>query len=118
MCLHASERYCAGKRAGSRTNRAAIIAAVDDPLAIRCLSRDDSDVMRPDHYDADSWAAGIGAFVRPGARQRKATVRFAKILAQVTAAPGVRPVTVMPVVGTRFCLNGKDDQERRRDKRL
>jgi hypothetical protein len=114
--LHASERYCAGKRLRSRPNRAAIVAAMNDPLAIRRLSRDDPDMMRPDHHHADSRAAGIHAFARPGARERQATVRFSKIFAQVTAAPGVRPMTVMPVVGTRFCLNGKDDQERRRDK--
>ena len=69
---------------------------------------------RPHH--TDSRAAGIHAFARPGACQRKATVRFSKIFAQVTAAPGVRPVTVMPVVGTRLGLNGKDEQDRRRDK--
>jgi len=114
--LHASERDRASKRAGSGTNRAAIIAAMNDPLAIRCLSRDDPDVMRPDYHHADSRAAGIHAFARPGACERKATIRFAKIFAQVTAAPGVRPVTVMSVVGTRLGLNGKDQQDRRRDK--
>ena len=115
-CLHASERYRASKRACSRANCSAIVAAMNDPLAIGCLSRDDPDVMRPDHHHADSRAAGIHAFARPGACERKATIRFAKIFAQVTAAPGVRPVTVMSVVGTRLGLNGKDQQDRRRDK--
>jgi hypothetical protein len=97
-------------------DRAAIIAAMNDPLAIRRLSRDDPDVMRPDHHHADSGTAGIHAFVRPGTRERKPAVRFAEIFAQVTSAPCVRPMTVMPMVGTRLCLNGKDGQERRRNK--
>src|SRR4029078_12636522 len=76
----------------------------------------DPDVMGPDHHHADSGAAGIGAFVRPRACQREATVRFAEILAQITAAPSVRPMT-MPVLGTCLGLNRrKDDQERRNDK--
>jgi hypothetical protein len=54
---------------------------MDDPLAVRCLSRDDPDVMRPDNHHADSGAAGIHAFARPGECERKATVRFAKIFA-------------------------------------
>ena len=114
--LHAPERYRASKRAGSGTNRAAIIAAMNDPLAVGRLSRDDPDMMRPDHHHADSGAAGVGAFARPGACERKATIRFAKIFAQVTAAPAVRPVTVMPVLGTRLCLDGKDQQDCRHDK--
>jgi hypothetical protein len=79
--LHASERNRAGERAGSRANRAAVIAAMNDPLAVRRLSRDDPDVMRPDDHHADSGTAGIHAFVRPGARERKPTVRFAEIFA-------------------------------------
>ncbi|MEH2608084.1 hypothetical protein [Bradyrhizobium sp. AZCC 1693] len=110
------ECYRSGKRSGSRANRAAIIAAMNDPLAVRCLPGNDADMVRPDHHHADSGAAGIHAFARPGACKRKATVRFAKIFAQVTAAPGVRPVTVMPVMGPRFGLNGKDEQKRGRDK--
>jgi hypothetical protein len=86
------------------------IAAVDDPLPIRRLSRDDPDMMRPDHHHADSGTACMGAFARPRSREREATVRFAKIFAQVTAAPGVRPMTVMPMVGTRFCLNAVENR--------
>ena len=43
--LHAPECNHAGERSGSRTNRAAIVAAMNDPLAVGCLSRDDPDVM-------------------------------------------------------------------------
>ena len=78
---HASERYRAGKRSGSRADRAAIIAAMNDPLAVRCLPGNDADMMRPDHHDADSGAAGIHAFARPGACKRQTAVRFAKIFA-------------------------------------
>jgi hypothetical protein len=90
---------------------------MDDPLAIGRLPRDDPDMMGPDHHHADSGAACIGAFVRPSACEREAAVRLAEIIAQVTAAPGVRQVTVKPVMGTRFCLNGKYEQERRRSKK-
>jgi hypothetical protein len=69
-----------------------------------------ADMMRPDHHHADSGTACMGAFARPRSREREATVRFAKIFAQVTAAPGVRPMTVMPMVGTRFCLNAVENR--------
>ena len=114
--LHAPERDRAGERSGPRANRSSIIAAMNDPLAVGCLSGNDSDVMRPNDHHADSGAAGIHAFARPRARERKTTVRFAKIFAQIAAAPAVRPVTVMPVLGTRLCLDGKHNQECRRDK--
>jgi hypothetical protein len=84
---------------------------MNDPLAVRCLSRDDADVMRPDHHHADSGTAGIHAFVRPGPRKRQTTVRFSEIFAEVTTAPS--PVTVMPVVGTRIRFDGKDEQQNR-----
>jgi hypothetical protein len=45
------------------------------------LSRDDPDVMRPDHHHAYPGAAGIHAFVGPGACECKPTVRFAEIVA-------------------------------------
>jgi hypothetical protein len=106
---HAPECNRASKRSGSRANRAAIVAAMNDPLAVRCLPGNDADMMRPDHHDADSGAAGIHAFVRPGARKRQTAIRFAKILAQVTAAPAVRPVTVMPVLRARIRFDGKEN---------
>ena len=114
--LYAPEGDRAGKRSGSRADCAAIVAAVNDPLAVGCLSRDDADMMRPDHHHADSRTAGIRAFVRPAPRERKAAIGFAEIFAEVTAAPGTVTV-MMSVLRSRFCLNGrKDDHERRRDK--
>jgi len=89
---------------------------MNDPLAVRCLPGNDADMMRPDHHDADSGAAGIHAFARPGARKRQTAIRFAKILAQVTATPAVRPVTVMPVLRARIRFNGKDEYQNRSDR--
>ena len=84
---------------------------MNDPLAVRCLSDNDADVMRPDHHHADSGTAGIHAFARPEARKRQTAVRFSKIFTQVTATPAVRAVTVMPVLRARIRFDGKDEQQ-------
>jgi hypothetical protein len=65
VSLYAPERNRARERARPRADRAAVIAAVNDPLTVGRLSRDDSDMMAPDNNDANSRAAGIHAFVRP-----------------------------------------------------
>jgi len=114
LSLHPPERDRAGERARPRADRAAIIAAVDDPLAVGRLSGDDPDMMAPDHHDADAGATRIHAFTSPWARPRKAPIRFAEIFAQVTSTPGVRSMSMMP--GARLGLNGKNDQDRRDNK--
>ena len=63
--LNPPERDRARERARPRADGAAIVAAVNDPLAVRRLSRDDSDMMAPDNDDAYSRAAGIHAFTCP-----------------------------------------------------
>ena len=65
LSLHPPERDRAGERAWPRADRAAIIAAMDDPLAVGRLSGDDPDMMAPDHYDADAGATRIHAFTGP-----------------------------------------------------
>jgi hypothetical protein len=88
---------------------------VNDPLSIGRLPRDDSDMMAPDNNHANAGAAGVHAFTGPRARQRKTPIRSAEIFAQVASAPGVCAMAVMPVMGTGLGLNGKHEQNRRRD---
>jgi hypothetical protein len=89
---------------------------MNDPLTVSALSRDDSDMVRPDNNDADAGAAGIGAFSGPFPRQRQATVGFAEIPAHVSSAPGMCPVRmIMMMMGTSARFDRTRAQQNGRD---
>ena len=96
----------AGDRARSRSYRAAVVAAMNDPLAVGRPSGDHSDVVRPYDHDPKTGATGIPAFPGPLSRQRQARVGLSKIPAHVSPAPGVCPVRMMIPVMVMSVMTG------------
>ena len=74
--------------ARSRTDRASIVTAVNNPLAVSRLSRNDPDMVPPDNNDANSRTAGVRALRGPLTSECKTVIGFSKMFAQVNSAPG------------------------------
>jgi hypothetical protein len=87
--LGASKRDGVGDRARPGSHRMAIVAALNDPLAV-FLADNFSDVMPPDNDGADRRSAGVRAIAGPGSRQIVGRAGIAADLAaHVPAAPGL-----------------------------
>lgn len=56
---NATEGYSASNRSRTGPYRTAIIPTVHYPFAVRCLPRNDANVMRPYDDHSDAWASGI-----------------------------------------------------------
>jgi hypothetical protein len=85
---------------------------MDDPLAVRCLSRDNADVVTPNYNHSDARAAGIPTLFGPFSRERETTIRFAEMPAQVNAAPGACTVRMrMSVIWAGIGIDGKCGQQ-------
>jgi hypothetical protein len=76
-------RYCTRPR----SNGAAVISAMDNPLTSRSPSCYDTYVMRPDHNSSDRRSTGVRANARPHPGDRETRIRDAKIFGHVAAAP-------------------------------
>jgi len=82
---------------------------VNDPFAVRGLSRDNPDVVWPNDNHADARTSGVEAFLGPFSRERQATVGFAEIPAHVGSAPGMGAV---PMMMSMMCASVRFDRTR------
>jgi len=106
--LNTAKCDSAGNRARPCAYRAAVVATVDDPMAIRRPPGDDTNMVGPNNHHPNPRTPGIRAFSSPLSRKSKSAVGFSEVTAHVDPAPGVRPVHVMmSVTGASIGVRGK-----------
>ncbi len=90
--LDAPKRYRPGNRPWPLAHPPSVIAALDHPL-IALSSRDDANMMAPDHDGADVRAARVGTLMRPIPGEPETAIGFPKMLPEPPPAPGPRTRT-------------------------
>src|SRR5689334_2927135 len=91
--LRSAECDRASKRARPLARGAAVIAALDDPFAVRVAAREQTDLMRQHHHHADAGRGRTSPTGPVAGEIEGRTGILADQAARVPAAPGARTPT-------------------------